>query len=126
MVDLADAIEESRKLSRRLCVADYGLSPDEVYSKPLLDVNHLLDLKRRLESVACKTDQDRANLTEIIFNISSLSKEISSELLRPTDDELCKRFTDGTLDARTVMEITGWSVDELDDNCQSRGLNQSI
>lgn len=58
--------------------------------------------------------------------MDKLAEKLSSDLIRPTDDDLCARFVSGAIDARTVLDITGWSVDDLYDNCQSRGLPTAI
>lgn len=44
------------------------------------------------------------------------------DLVTPTVDELCTRYSSGSLDARTVLHITGWTLDELYDACSQRGL----
>lgn len=58
--------------------------------------------------------------------MDQLAEKLSGDLVRPSDDDLCGRFASGDIDARTVLDITGWSVDDLYDNCQSRGLPTAI
>lgn len=59
---------------------------------------------------------------ELLACMEKLADKLSGNLVRPSDDELCGRFSSGSIDARTVLDITGWSVDELYDNCERRGL----
>jgi hypothetical protein len=121
-VDLADVIEETRKLKRRLCSAGVGLTPEDVFEKPFLDLDHLIDLRNRLRKYVVASSKSDDEAHTLLACMDKLADELSGDLPRPSDDDLCSRFSSGSIDARTVLDITGWSVDELYDNCQRRGL----
>jgi hypothetical protein len=121
-VDLADVIEETRKLKRRLCSADVGLTPEDVFEKPFLDLDHLIDLRNRLRKYVAASSEGDDEAHALLACMDKLADELSGDLPRPSDDDLCRRFSSGSIDARTVIDITGWSVDELYDNCQRRDL----
>lgn len=124
LVDLADVIEETRKLKRRLCAADIGLTTEDVFGKPFLDYDHLIDLRNKLQKyLSAKPDHEGS---ELLSCMDKLADKLSGNLVRPSDDELCGRFSSGSIDARTVLDITGWSVDELYDNCERRGLPTAL
>ncbi|MNU49303.1 hypothetical protein D3C71_382420 [compost metagenome] len=121
-MDLADVIEETRKLKRRLCSADIGLTTEDVFGKPFLDYDHLIDLRNKLQQYVSACARSDHEARELLSCMDKLADKLSGNLVRPSDDELCGRFSSGSIDARTVLDITGWSVDELYDNCERRGL----
>jgi hypothetical protein len=121
-VDLADVIEETRRLKRRLCSADVGLTAEYVFRKPFLDFDHLIDLRDKLQKYVRADARPDCEARELLACMDRLAEKLSGDLVRPSDDELCGRFSTGSIDARTVLDITGWSVDELYDNCERRGL----
>jgi hypothetical protein len=125
-VDLADAIEETRKLKRRLCSAECGFTPEDVFRKPFLDLGHLRNLRDRLQNYVKTNCVSDAEPDELLCCMDRLVENLSADLARPSDDALCNRYSSGGLDARTVLDITGWSVDELYDNCERRGLPTAV
>lgn len=119
-MDIADAIEETRRLKRRLCAANVGLTPEDVFRDTFPDAEHLKFLKSRIEErMAADTDP---SLREMAMQIERLQILVYEDLPRPSDDDLCVRFSNGDLDARTVIDITGWSPDELYDRCAALGI----
>ncbi len=121
-MDLADVIEETRKLKRRLCSADVGFTAEDVFRKPFLEFDHLIDLRNRLQKYVSASARPISEAKELLACMDKLAEKLSGDLVRPSDDDLCARFSSGSIDARTVLDITGWSVDELYDNCERRGL----
>lgn len=121
-VDLADVIEETRKFKRKLCTADIGFTHDEVFDRPFLDHEHLIELREKLgECLKNRSNADPLS-TSLLSCVDRIIDAVARDPRTPSEDELCRRFSSGDLDARTVMHITKWSMDDLYDNCASRGL----
>lgn len=122
-MDLADIIEETRLLKRRLCMGSLELPPNRVFKEPFIDMGHFLELKGTLEDIISKGEADHTSeAAECLEQLGRIVDALSGQLARPPNDDLCRRFTQGLLDARTVMDITGWSADELYDECKACGL----
>lgn len=123
-VDIADAIEETRRLKRALCSEALGLTPDDVFEGEFLDREHLARLRRRLGVRLRMAGHTRGE--EIMEALKRLEDVLSQKLPMPSEDDLCRRYSDGKLDARTVIHITGWSVDELYEACCRMGLSPTM
>lgn len=117
---MAEVIEETRRLKRALCSREAGLTPDEVFAGDFLDREHLYRLKEKLAQTMKSGLQPLAE--PLIDEIERLGSLLALPLVKPTEEDLCRRFSTGRIDARTVIHITGWSVDELYDACGRFGV----
>lgn len=123
-MDLADAIEETRRLKRALCYEAVGLTPDDVFGGDFLDWEHLCSLRQRLERHLASTSHPRGR--ELLGAMERLEGILAGDLVAPPEEDLCRRYSDGLLDARTVIQITGWSVDDLYETCCRMGLSPAL
>lgn len=126
-VDLADVIEETRVLKRRLCLGRLELPPNEVFKQPFVHMEHFQEMRVTLERMVAEgKDGSVSEASECLDHLARIVEALSGRLERPTDEELCRRFAGGRLDVRTVLDITGWTTDELYDACSSRGVKITI
>lgn len=122
-VDLADVIERTRELKRRLAGGCLALDPDDVFREPFLHLPHLKQLRECIDrALSDEEPSRRAEAEECARCLDVIIRAIESGAKCPPEDELCLRFSRNEIDARTVMQITGWSPEELYDACSRRGL----
>lgn len=122
-VDLAEIVERTRKLKRRLALGPLGYGADEVFREPFLDLPHLIELRTKVAGdAACRKAKMRAEAKDCLRDLDAIIAAMNDSPPRPPDDELCRRFSGGTIDVRTVMHITGWSLEELYDECSRHGF----
>lgn len=115
-LDLADVIERTRLIKRKLCQPPLSLEPDFVFSGDFINLDHMIELKQRVD------ERSDPSFPEVITELNAIIAAISAGPDRPNDFELCSRYSQGTVDARTVIHITGWSVVDLYDQCETFGF----
>jgi hypothetical protein len=113
VVDLADVIENTRRIKRRLCIGPLKEDPDRVFHGEFLDIAALESLKATLLSASSEPNERQECVRELQHIIDALKNGPP----RPSDRELCERFVGGEIDLRTVVQITTWSPVELYDAC---------
>ena len=123
-MDIADAIEETRRLKRALCSDAVGFTPQDVFEGGFLDRDHLCRLRERLARQVQTNRHPEGQ--QILSAMDRLAGVLSAELPTPSEEDLCRRYSSGQLDARTVIHITGWSVDELYEACSRMGLSPAM
>ncbi len=120
-IDLADVIENTRRLKMRLCLGPLKQSPDRVYQGEFIDLTALEDLKAALlDCPEASTEPEERR--ECIGELQAIIDAVREDPRRPTDRELCTRFVEGRIDARTVIHITTWTPVELYDACSGFDL----
>lgn len=120
-IDLADVIERTRKVKRRLCMGPLNLSSDSVFKGEFLDVAALEELKDTIvqdEEHSPEPDEVR----ECAGQLEEIIRVLKDGPPRPSDRDLCERFVKGKIDARTVIQITSWTEIELYDTCTGFGF----
>jgi hypothetical protein len=122
-VDLADVIERTRELKRRLAGGCLALDPDDVFREPFLHLPHLKQLRDCIAKASSDGDPSLvAEAEECSRCLDVIIEALENGAECPPEDDLCSRFSRNEIDARTVMQITGWSPEELYDACSRRGL----
>ena len=114
--DLAEVLEKTRKLKRKLCDPPFNLSTDVVFSGGFLDPDHMESLRDQVSSSNCD-----ANLAQCLCEMDQIIEGLRAGLDRPSDCELCRRYAEKQIEARTVQHITGWTPIELYNKCIEYG-----
>jgi hypothetical protein len=115
--DLAEVLEKTRKLKRKLCDPPYNISTDVVFSGDFLDPDHMEGLRQKVSSVTI----EGSGLANCLCEMDQIIEGLRAGLERPSDCELCRRYADKKIEARTVQHITGWSPVELYNKCIEYG-----
>lgn len=122
-MDLADVVERTRELKRRLASGRLPFSPEEVFREPFIHQPHLVEMRCRLDELIREAQSEwldeavdcRQGLDEIIA-------AIEADPAPPPEADLLRRFSERKIDARTVIQLTGWSLEEMYDACSRHGL----
>lgn len=125
MNDLADVIENTRSVKRRLCVGPLNYSPDRVFQGEFLDIPALETLRDELQQSE-ENSPEPGECRECAVQLQTIIDTLRANPVRPTDRDLCERFVGGKIDARTALQITGWTPVELYDACAAFGLDVDI
>lgn len=115
--DLAEVLEKTRKLKRKLCDPPFNLSTDTVFSGGFLDPDHMEALRHQITAGS----PDEAGLSQCLFEMDQIIEGLRAGLDRPSDGDLCRRYAEGKIEARTVQHITGWTPVELYNKCAEYG-----
>jgi hypothetical protein len=121
-VDLADVVERTRDLKRRLASGRLAFNPDELFKEPFVHAPHLMKIRDKLDDIIASQPDQRAEALDCRGLLDAILAALESGPPCPTEDELCRRFSKREIDARTVLQITGWTLEELYDACSRRGL----
>jgi hypothetical protein len=97
-------------------------SPERVFRGEFLDAAELEELRNSLIADQDASTEPAENM-ECANDLAIIISAIKQNPPRPSDQELCKRYCDGRIAARTVMHITGWNMIQLYDTCVSYDLN---
>lgn len=115
--DLAEVLEKTRKLKRRLCDPPYSLGTEVVFSENFLDPDHMEGLRQRVSAFSTKVP----GVVQCLGDMDHIIEGLKAGLERPSDNELCRRYAESEVEARTVRHITGWSPVELYNKCLEFG-----
>jgi hypothetical protein len=116
-LDLAQVLEKTRKLKRKLCAPPYNFDTDFVFSGDFLDPDHILRLREKVLEA-----RDVPGVSLCLLEIDHVVDALKAGPERPSDVELCRRYVTKEIDSRTVRHITGWSPVELYNKCVEYGL----
>lgn len=122
-MDLAEVVERTREVKRRLASGRLPFSPEEVFREPFMHLPHLVEMRCRLDELIRNGSPEW--LEEAIDCRKGLDQIIAAmkaDLASPGEEELLRRFSEGRIDARTVLQLTGWSLEEMYDACSRHGL----
>jgi hypothetical protein len=123
-VDLADVVERTRDLKRRLAAGGLPFSAEELFKEPFVHKPHLMEIRDRLEEIAASLpDGGGTEALDCRKRLDAILEALEAGPPCPPEDELCCRFSRNEIDARTVLQITGWSLEDLYDACNRRGLS---
>jgi hypothetical protein len=114
--DLAEVLEKTRKLKRKLCEPPYSFDTDLVFSGDFLDPGHIEALRRKVSDLT-----NVPGRSHCLSEMDSVIEGLKANPARPSDEELCRRYCEDEIEARTVRHITGWSPVELYNKCLQFG-----
>lgn len=117
-MDLAEIVEELRGILRGLCTGALRLPVEEAYGENVADAARLRELASRLERRLDTLEPEaRSEAVQGVSELTAIADRLEASPARPSGAELCRRYSEGVIDARTVLYITGWSLDRLHDEC---------
>lgn len=115
-LDLAEVLEKTRKLKRKLCEPPYSLDTDVVFSGDFLDPDHIGALRQKVSGLT-----NVAGVTQCLVEMDCIIEGLKAGPERPSDKELCRRYVENEVEARTVRHISGWLPVELYNKCLEFG-----
>jgi hypothetical protein len=115
--DLAEVLEKTRKMKRKLCEPPFSLDTDLVFAGQFLDADHMEALRHRVQGLF----KDVVGVGQCLKEMDYIIEGLKAGPERPSDHELCRRYVDNEVEARTVGHITGWSPVELYNKCLEHG-----
>lgn len=118
-MDFADLLEELRVTLRTLCTGERRLPIEDAYGDDIADPGRLAKLAAALRrDVDGLSEEAVAEALKGADSLDGIIEWIGRVPERPSKEELCRRYADGKLDARTVIYLTGWNLETLYDECE--------
>ena len=62
-------------------------------------------------------------MRDLANELGEIAAALKANPLRPSDDELCRRYCARELSRPTIRKLTGWDRDRLWRECFERGLD---
>lgn len=118
-MDFADLLEQLRSTLRSLCTGPRLLPIEDAYGDDIADPDRLARLAEAL-----RRDGEGYGAEAVEASLAGAEKLdgiiawIVRKPDRPTNEDMCRRYAAGGLDARTVIYLTGWNLETLYDECE--------
>lgn len=118
-MDFADLLEQLRVTLRTLCTGERRLPIEQAYGQDIADPQRLgllaSALRREVDGLSGEAVEAALKGAE---SLDGIVEWIGRNPERPSKENLCRRYAEGKLDARTVIYLTGWNLETLYDECE--------